>query len=897
MGQTQRSSRLLRIWLRVCALFLRKEKRGQWIEEWTGEILAARLESGGRAAELSLLTGALSDAIASRRLLSGPETVVANDARGIGPRSFGGLAELRADMRYAVRSLVARPGLTMVAIATLGLGVGSTTGMFSVVNTVLLRPLPYAGAEDIIVLKQTDARDGSIRDGASAANIRDLAGMAETVTHVAGASVYGFTLLDDGRAQSVRGWTVSEGYFEAMGARVLLGRTFLPGEFVAGNDKVVLLSHRTWQSRFNGDPDILGRHLILDGTAHVVVGVLPPEFKHPSSAELWAPRPPQAWDEDVRAGVQMEGVARLADGASMAQAQEELDRIAARLSEVHPVSNANVGFHVVPLREELIGSIRFPLLFLLGSVGLVLLIAAANVAGLQLARGAVRSKEYALRRALGASSSSIVRLVSVESLVLAGGGGLAGVALAYIGLHAVRILAPEGVPRIDEIRIDGTVLGFALLISLGSAIGSGIAPALRASRGGLHGALADSSRGATTGKRASRLRNRLVVIEIAAALVLAIGAGLLVRSFDRLMDTELGFEPANRLAVQVFAYDQDDQPDLASIRHAIAEIDAVPGVESVGLTTALPLADNASIWSLHGLVAVATDGAARSIPGSQPIARIIAVDTGYIASMGLMLREGRNFTMQDNATSPRVALVNEAFARQHFADGNATGQRVTLLGGSSVTRDIVGVLSDVRTEGLESEPVAEIYIPYFQSPGTGGVTFVVKTVTDPAPLITAIEGAVWRTDPGQAIWAVHPMTELVEDWTRQRRFNTALLTSFASLALILACIGVYGLLSFSVARRINELGVRRALGADAPAVLAVVMKQGLVLAVLGTGIGLVAAALLTRMLQGLLFGVPPLDPLTFGVVTAIVMCVALLSAFHPAWRATRIDPATALRGQ
>jgi putative ABC transport system permease protein len=709
--------------------------------------------------------------------------------------------------------------------------------------------------------------------------------------------VYGFTFLDDGRAQSVRGWTVSEGYFEAMGARVLLGRTFLPGEFVAGNDKVVLLSHRTWQARFDRDPGILGRQLILDGIAHVVVGVLPREFKYPSSAELWAPRPPQAWDEEVRAGAQMEGVARLADGVTLVQVQEELDRIAARLSEVHPVSNANVGFHVVPFRQELFGSIRFPLLFLLGSVGLVLLIAAANVAGLQLARGAVRSKEYALRRALGASSSSIVRLVSVESLLLAVGGGLAGVALAYLGLHAVRILAPEGVPRIDELRIDGTVLGFALLISLGSAIGSGIAPALRASRGGLHGALADNSRGTTTGRTSSRLRNRLVVIEIAMALALTIGAGLLVRSFDRLMDTELGFDAANRLAVQVFAYDQEDQPDLAFIRRAIDEIHAVPGVESVGLTTALPLADNESIWSLHGLVAVATDDGARSLPGSGPIAHIVAVDTGYIESMGLMLRDGRNFTMQDNATSPRVALVNEAFARQHFADGSAVGQHVTLLGRSTVTRDIVGVLSDVRTRGLESEPVAEVYIPYFQSPGTGGVTFVVRTVTDPVPLIAAVEGAVWRTDPGQAIWAVHPMTELFEDWTRQRRFNTALLTTFAGLALILACIGVYGLLSFSVAQRINELGVRRALGADAPAVLAVVMKQGLMLAVVGTGIGLVAAALLTRMLQGLLFGVPPLDPLTFGVVTAIVMCVALLSAFQPAWRATRIDPATALRGQ
>ena len=892
-----RSSAFLRIWLRVCASLLPEEKRLQWIEEWTGEILASRQDPAGGAAELSLLTGALADAIASRKLLSGPETVAVGDARrGAGHASFGGIAELRADMRYALRSLVARPGFAMVAIVTLGLGTGSTTAMFSVVNAVLLRPLPYENAEDIIVLKQTDARDGSIRDGASAANLRDLAGMVKTVTHVAGASVYGFTFLDDGRAQSMRGWTVSEGYFEAMGARALLGRTFLPGEFVPGGDKVVLLSHRTWQTRFDRDPDILGRQLILDGSAHVVVGVLPREFKYPSSAELWAPRPPQAWDEDVRAGVQMEGVARLDDGATLAQVQEELDRIAVRLSEVHPVSNANVGFHVMPLREELFGNIRFPLLLLLGSVGLVLLIAAANVAGLQLARGAVRAKEYALRRALGASSSSIVRLVSVEGLLLALGGGLAGIALAYLGLNGVRILAPEGVPRIDELRIDGAVLGFALLISLASAIGSGIAPALRASRGGLHGVLADSSRGTTSGKRVTRLRDRLVVIEIAMALALTIGAGLLVRSFDRLMDTELGFDPANRLAVQVFAYDQDDQPDLAFIRRAIDEIEAVPGVESVGLTTALPLADNESVWSMHGLVAVVTDDG-QSVPGSEPLARITAVDTGYIGSMGLTLREGRNFTMQDNADSPRVALVNEAFARQHFADGNAAGQRVTLLGRSSVTRDIVGVLSDVRTEGLESEPVAEVYIPYFQSPGTGGVTFVVKTATDPAPLIAAVEGAVWRTDPGQAIWAVHPMTELFVDWTRQRRFNTALLTTFAGLALILACIGVYGLLSFSVAQRINELGVRRALGADAPAVLVVVMKQGLVLAGVGTGIGLVTAALLTRMLEGLLFGVPPLDPLTFGVVSAIVICVALLSAFQPAWRAARIDPATALRGQ
>ena len=421
---------------------------------------------------------------------------------------------------------------------------------------------------------------------------------------------------------------------------------------------------------------------------------------------------------------------------------------------------------------------------------------------------------------------------------------------------------------------------------------AGMVPALRASKTGLP--LAEGSRGATRGPRIGRLMNRLVVAEIALSLVLMIGAGLLVRSFDWLLDNGLGFQPEGRLAAQVWAYDDAHQVQLDFFQRGIEEISAVPGVEIVGLTTDLPLADDQSLLSRGATVRFTIDGRAARIPGDERVAGLAAIDGAYAGAMGIALRDGRNFSTLDHSKSPAVMMVNEAFVRRHLFDRDAVGQRITLQWGTSVSREIVGVLADVRRQGFASEPRPEVYVPLSQEP-SNGLTFVVKTSADPATLTRAVQQALWAADPRQATWAIRPMTDLLWDWMRQRRFNTTLLVAFASLALFLAGIGVYGLMSFSVEQRTNELGIRRALGGQAQDILAMVLRRTLTLALAGAGLGLMGSVALTRLLQGMLVDIQPFDPLTFGAVSVFVISVALLAAFFPALRATRIDPMVALR--
>ncbi len=800
------------------------------------------------------------------------------------------------DVRHSARALVARPGFTLVAVLTLGLGVGATTAMFSAVNAVLIRELPYQGADDIVVLRRTDIRDGSLEDGVSAANMRDVAIASQTLSQVSVAEPYSFDLIVDGRAISLRGWRVSEGFFEAIGGHTRLGRTFLPEEFVAGGERVVLLSHQTWLTRLGGDPDIVGRDLVLDGSAHTVVGVLGPDFKYPSASEIWAPRPPQPWDDGARASAYMDGVARLEPGAALGQAQTELDRVASELSQIHPSSNAHMGLQLTPLRQHLFGDVRPALMLLLGAVALVLLIAAANVAGLQLARGSGRSREYALREALGASSGRILRLVAIEGLLLAVVGGALGIGLAYVVVELIKMLAPTHLPRFDELSIDGPVLGVALMAAMGSALMAGIAPALRASRTDLRRALVEGSRGSTKGPRAASLRDRLVVAEIALALVLTIGAGLLVKSFDRLLDNELGFDPEGRLAVQVFAYTDQGEVNQDFFLRSVEEIEGLPGVEGVALTTNIPLADDASISSITSTVRFTVDDRAAPAEGDEPVASVIAITGSYAEVMGIEVKVGRTFSTQDHLQSPPVVMINEAFARRHFPDQNPVNEFITLHRGSSRSREIVGVIADVRPEGFESEPRTEVYLPLSQAP-SGSITFVVKAAGDPVLLIKAVQEAIWATEPSQAIWASRPMHELLGDWTRQRRFNTALLVAFAALALSLTAIGVYGLMSFSVEQRVNEMGIRRALGGNASDIMGMVLRRGLELALSGAALGLMGSVVLTRLLRGMLFDVDPFDPLTFASLSVFVVAVSMVAAFLPARRATRVDPMVALRAE
>ena len=600
------------------------------------------------------------------------------------------------DLGHAARGLTRRPGFSIVTVLTLGLGIGATTAIFSAVHAVLLRPLPYRGADEVVTVFQYDRSSGERGDGVSAINMRDFADAAQRFAAVSVAEPWSLDLQVDGRAESLRTWAVAEGFFDAIGTEAALGRTFLPEEYQDGGDPVVVMGHGAWTNRFGADPSLIGKTLTLDNAPMTLVGVLPPQFRFPDASDLWVPRPTRAWDQPNRAADYMTGVARLNTGASIAQGQSEADRIARSLSEAYPDTNAEVGFRLVPLRQHLFGDVRTPLLVIMAAVGFVLLIACANVAGLMLARGAQREREYALRGALGAGTGRLVSHVTAESLVLAMVGGLVGIGLTYAGVWMIRSLGPEYLPRIDELSVDGKVLLFAAAAAAVSAVLSGLAPSLRLSRPDLRDALSDGSRGSTAGASDSRLRARLVVVEVAAAVVLLVGAGLLMRSFVVLLDRELGFDPENRLAVQVFAYGYStDGTGLdrgTFVNQVIEEMDALPGVTGVAITTNLPGATDGVVANIDITVPFTIDDRAAPPQGQEPTVGLSMVSSQYFDVVGIAVVEGRAFDLGDNPDGTPVVVVNETLARRHFGNGSPIGERITIqFGQQTGSREIVGV--------------------------------------------------------------------------------------------------------------------------------------------------------------------------------------------------------------
>jgi putative ABC transport system permease protein len=800
------------------------------------------------------------------------------------------------DLRLAARGLARRPGFTALTMTTLALGIGATTAIFSAVRAVLLRPLPYRDAEEIVVLSKGDVSSGVGGSGVSAANIRDFREAATLFDHVAVAQPWSLDLQVEGRAESLPTWTVSRGFFDAIGARPLLGRTFTDVDYDEGAPSIVVLSHRAWSVRFGSDPGVLGRPIQLDGQALTVVGVLPPDFRFPDAAELWIPRVPQSWDEQSRSADYMTGVARLSDGVSREQAQAEASRIAASLREAHPRLNADLDFRVVPLREHLFGDVRAPLLVIMAAVGFVLLIACANVAGLMLSRGAQRGRDYALRAALGAGSGRLISHVSAESLVLASGGCVLGVALTYGGVRMISALGPDHLPRIDELAVDGAVLVFALLVGGVSALLSGLAPSLRFSRPDLRAALGDGARGGTGGRAQTRGRSRLVVVQVAAAVVLLFGAGLLLRSFAVLLDRELGFDPTDRVAVQVFAYGYPTpEARQVFVEQVVAKLEALPGVTGVALTTNLPGANDGTIANIEVNVPFTIEGRTPPPPGQEPIAALSQVSRGYFDFMDIEVVTGREFDGSDNASGRPVMIVNETLARRHFGASDPLGEHALVQGtGAPVPREIVGVVRDVRPLGHASDPRPEVYLPLAQV-GSGSLTFVVRAASNGAALTTPAMEAVWSVNPAQSVGGAASLEAILSEWLKERRFNLFLLTCFSVVALALAGIGLYGLISFSVERRVGELGIRRALGGRSGDLLRMVMGEGARLAGAGLALGFAAAWYLSRFMRGMLFEVEPTDPLTFALLGVLVFVIAALATLLPALRAVRVDPVEALR--
>lgn len=817
----------------------------------------------------------------------------ANPRLSLGAYSRPLLRGWTQDVRHATRALRRRPGFSLAAILTLALGIGATTTMFSVVRSVLLRPLPYPDADRIVVLRQSSDTD-PLSPGVSPANVFDLAESTTSLTELAFAESHGLRLIEEGRGYSLRTWLVSQGFLDALGVQPSVGRGFLPDEFVAGNDRVVALSHASWEARFGGDPGIIGRVLSLDGAPHTVVGVLPPGFGYPSDAELWGPRPQQAWDEDQRSRADAVTIGRLAEGATLTATQLELAQQAAQLADRFPESNRGLDVRLQTLHEHLVGDVRRPLWLLMGAVALLLLIATSNVAGLMLTRGVARAREYGLRGALGAGPTQVVRLVGTESLLLAIAGGLLGVVLAYGLMPLIRLLEPEVAGVTGPLAVDRAVLAMALAASIGCALLAGTLPAVGATRIRLTAALGAGPRGSVSGGPRSRLRDHIVVAEIALSLVLMVGAGLLVRSLDRMLGTDLGFEPDDKLAVQVWAYDGAHRALLTYFDDAAREIRGIPGVTSVGLTTHLPLADGRSLLPRPILVPVDIVGRPSSGTGSSPAATLVAIDTEFPATMGIALLSGRGFAATDQADTEPVALVNQAFVRRYFGATPAVGHTLQLNWRDGSSRQVVGVLADVRREGHEGTPQPEVYVPLSQAP-FNGLTFVVAGEGDPAEIIAPVREALWAADPTQAAWAARPLSELLGDWSRQRRLSTLLLVSFASLSLVLSGMGVYGLMAFAVEQRTAELGVRRALGGTKADIIGGVLRRSATLAALGCSLGLVGALLIAQVLRSALYGVGPFDPMTFAGSSAFVLGVVVLAAAVPAGRAARVSPVQALR--
>jgi len=799
---------------------------------------------------------------------------------------------LLQDLRFGIRLLGRRPSFTVIAVLTLALGIGANTAIFSVVNGLFLRALPYRDDARLVTLGQSNRQTGAAREGVSPANFLDWREQSQSFEAIAAAEQFGFTLTGDGEPEALRGWVVTKGFFEILGANAIVGRTLLPQEYEPDNAQVVVLSYGLWQRRFGGDPQVIGRQLNFNDQIFTVVGVMPPEFQYPylPGREIWAPRVNRPSDPQMRGGSLFRVIGRLKAGVALERAQQEISTLAAQLSRQYPQTNTDVGAVVVSLREQLFGRIRLALYVLLGAVSLVLLIACANVASLLMVRATERQREFALRAALGAGRGRLRQQLLTESLLLALPGGLGGILLSSWLIDVMIALSPSTLP-LSQIQLNLNVLLFALGISVLTSLIFGLAPAWQASRIDLQMALKDGGRTETAGRGRRRLRQALVVAEIALALIVLVGAGLLVRSFRALLQTDPGFTPDQGLEFEIQLGRRPAAERIVFFDQVLEKVAALPGVQAVAVSSALPFHDN----QVPLLTAVRLADRPAAPGGNEPTAYMIRVTEGYFRALGVPLLQGRLFNQGDRGEAAPVVLVNQTMARRHWPTESPVGRKISFTAsGQNMMAEIVGVIGAVRPTGFDSEPRPEFYLHYPQSPAPLATLFV-RTANDPVALLPVVKEKIREVNPNQAFLSVYTVAQLVDKTIAERRFNLLWLGAFAVLALVLATVGLYGLISFSTAQRTQEIGVRMALGAQAGDVLKLVIKEGLTLAMIGVAVGLAAAAGLTRLMQSLLFGVDAADPLTFAVIAGLLLLVALLACYLPARRATKVDPMVALR--
>jgi putative ABC transport system permease protein len=808
------------------------------------------------------------------------------------------------DLKYGIRVLRKSPGFSIVAVVVLALGIGANTAIFSVVNAVLLRPLPFSDPARIVHVWHVPpprSFPGMTRFSVSPANYLDWARSNHVFEKIA---IYGgrsMNLTGGGKPEYVRAATTSADFFSVLGVKPLLGRTFLAGEDQPGHDHEVVLTYEFWQSRFGGDRSIVGRQITMNDEAYTVIGVMGRKFMFPAWEEkLWTPLAWTPREAAIRDNHNYLVVAKLQQGVDIKQAQAEMNTISDRLARQYPADDKDWGAVVVPLREDMVGDVRPALLVLLGAVAFVLLIACANVANLLLARALARTKEVAIRTALGASRARLMQQLLFETVLLAVAGGAVGLVVAKFGLELILKFLGQQLPRSTEVGLDVRVLGFTLVISLLTGILAGLLPAWRMSNANVNETLKQGM-GRAGDSGGNRTRAALVVCEVALSLVLLAGAGLMIRTLWNLRNANPGFDPHNALTASLpvpgTKY-KTPQEEISFWKRVLERVRALPGVEAAGVVDDLPFNGGS-----HQPIMI--EGRPPVPMAEQPEVDVRISSAGYLQSMHIPLLRGRDFNDSDTADRPGVILISEAMAKRFWPGEDALGKRLTLWFFRDKPREIVGIVGDVKLDGLDQKDTnSALYVPMTQlSEGTGqewrsfGFEMVVRTKTPPGQVAPAVTNAIHEIDAEQAVLHMMTMEDFMAESVAQQRFNMLLLATFAGLALLLAAMGIYSVLSYAVRRRVREIGIRMAMGAQIRDVLTLVIFDGMKPAIMGLGVGIIGALVAGRVMANLVFGVKTTDPVTFTAVSLLLAAVALVATIVPAYRATKVDPMRTLRDE
>ena len=807
---------------------------------------------------------------------------------GLPPGKPGGLlmfANMLRDIRYALRQLAKNPGFTVVAILTLGLGIGASTAIFSVVNGVLLRPLAYPHPESLVRVHEILQKFG--RFSVAPATFLDWRQQNTVFEHIAAMNGTGATLVGSTGAERLAGGLVSWNMFELLEVTPALGRTFRAEEDAPGKDAVIIISHGMWQQRFGGDSGILGKAITLSGTPVTVIGVMPAGLAFMPEAEFW--RPLAFGATPTRGGHFLAVIARLKPGVTVEQAGAEMKTISERLAVQYPEASANESAEVIGLQDSVVAGIRPALLTLLSAVGVVILIACANIANLLLVRASVRGKEIAIRTALGAGRWRLVLQMLSESVVLALAGGSVGLLLAYLAIRPIQTLSAGSIPRVNDVSIDGSVLLFALGISLATGILFGLAPAWQVSRSTIGSVLKEGGR-SSTASSGQWVRSGLLVAEVAMSIVLLVGAALLLRSFARLTNVDPGFRPEHVLAFRVAlpntAYPENHHR-IAFFDKLLDGLEDLPEVTSAGMTQTLPMrGDYILTFTIQGQPAPK--------PNEGPSANYRVASPNYFQALGIPLLRGRAFTDRDGEKSPQVAVVDQKFVERYFPDRDPIGQGIDIGNGTDGFFEIVGVVGSIRLHNLEEHPAPAMYVPFTQNP-FGAAWVVARTTGEPRALSAAVRQTVQKIDGALPTFAMTPLATVVSDSVASRRFSMLLLGVFAVIALFLAAVGLYGVVAYSVSQRTQEIGLRMAIGAQRGDVLRMIVGGGMKLAIVGVAIGIACALALAQLVATMLFEVKPFDPASYSATALVLLAVAALACYVPARRATRVDPIVALR--